>query len=155
MIIDFALLGIFLGSVGSALVLGWRKIPLLLQVPQRLIEESFVTRPSRLKKYTEPVLIFFREARYRDFYYAGLIKTLHRLRLWLLRLERVTFRALEAVRGRSRRLSEAEEKYWSELRQWRQGTKQNGNSIPHEVLTASAPNVIDLKRSSKKDETPT
>lgn len=140
---------VFLAAMSyAALVIG-RKIPLLLQVPQQLIEESFVTRPSRLKKYFDPVVIFFREERYRDLYYAVLIWVLHRLRVWLLRLERLTFRALEAVQARNRRLSETEEKYWSELKQWKQGAKQDGASTPHEVFRQSSNEVIDLKRLRK------
>ena len=140
---------IFLAAMSYAMLIIGRKIPLLLQMPQQLIEESFVTRPSRLRKYFSPVAIFFREERYRDLYYAALIWSLHRLRVWLLRLERLTFRALEAVQMRNRRLSETEEKYWSELKQWKQGAKRGGSSIPREVLHADAPDVINLRRPPK------
>ena len=139
MMIDLVLLAIFLAAAGVAVAAVGRKIPVLFQVPHQLIEESFVTRPSRVAASLAPAIAFVRERRYRDLYISALVRVLHGLRLWLLRLERITYRTLEALQERTRNLSEAEERYWSELKQWKHETKQNGNHIPEAVLTEAAP----------------
>ena len=139
MTVDLILLGIFAVTSTSASLLVWRKIPLLLQVPPKLIDESFVTRPSRVKKYGEPMVVFFRERRYRDLYYALLVWLLHRIRLWLLRLERLAFRLLESLQARGKRLSETEARYWGELKVWKQEVRQNGPVMPKSVLASEPP----------------
>lgn len=142
MFIDLSLLSAFLVAslyVGVAVL---RRIPLLLQVPHQLIEESFVTRPSRIKIYLEPITQFFREHRYRDLYYAGLVWLLHRLRLWLLRLERVTFRLLESLQARERELTATEERFWGELKQWKVEARQNGNHLPRAVFNPEPPPAV-------------
>lgn len=137
--IDVIFLAIFLGTASYAILTVWRKIPLLTQVPQRLIDESFVTRPSHLKQYFEPLLYFFRERRYRDFYYSALIKALHWTRLRLLRLERRIFTALEALQARNPRLADNEKQYWNGLKQWKQDVRENGNHIPRAVFHPETP----------------
>lgn len=140
MMIDLLFLGIFLTSVSCAILLIWKKIPLLLSVPQQLIEESFVTRPSYLKTYLGRVMEFFRSGRHRELYYAGLVRMLHWVRLWLLRLERMVFRMLEALQERSRELTATKERYWSELKTWKHEGKLNGkNSLPDAVLNSEPP----------------
>ena len=147
MIADLALAVLVLAAASYAVLMIWRKIPLLLQVPQQLIEESFVTRPSHIRTYTQPVIEFFLKRRYRELYYAGLIRMLHRVRLWLLRLERIVYRTLSALQERDQEISRAEERYWSELKQWKQEARENGNHIPHEVITESAPAELTSKSS--------
>lgn len=146
---DFVILALFLATAGFAAVTVWRKLPLLLQVPQQLIEESFVTRPSRLRTYVRPVFEFFREKRYRELYYAGLVRTLHWVRLSLLRLERIVFRMLQALQERDREISQTEERYWSELKQWKHETYENGGHIPEEVVAEPAPAELTSKGSPK------
>lgn len=144
---------IFLGAAGVACATVWRKIPLLLQVPPQLIEESFVTRPSRLTRFLEPVEAFFHERRYRELYYLFLVRFLHRVRLWLLRLERGTFRMSEALQARGRRWEETE-RYWSELKLWKRAAKQNGASLPPDVLEPQSPPAIESKGSPSDSGTP-
>ncbi|MDP3727174.1 MAG: hypothetical protein Q8R35_00885, partial [bacterium] len=124
---EIVLFAVFLGAGSYTFLMVWRKIPLLLQVPQQLIEESFVTRPSTLKRYTEPVIVFFRDGRHKELYYATLVRVLHWVRLTLLRLERVVFHMLESLHQRSERLTATEEHYWSELKTWKHEGKKNGN----------------------------
>lgn len=151
MVIDVALLAVFLGTGGYAVLMVWRKVPLLLQVPQQLIEESFVTRPSTLKRYTEPVIAFFRDDHHKELYYATLVYVLHWVRLTLLRLERVVFRMLESLHQRSERVGATEEHYWSELKTWKHEAKLNGNShIPEAVLTEAAPVELTSEGSSEE-----
>lgn len=138
MVIDLAFLAVFLSTGGYAVLMVWRKIPLLLQVPQQLIEESFITRPPRLKRYLEPAVKFYRGGRYRELYFAGLVRVLRWVRLTLLRLERAVFWMLESIHERSQRLTETEERYWTELKQWKHEARENGNHIPEEVFTESA-----------------
>lgn len=137
--IDLILLVIFLGTASYAILTVWRKIPLLTQVSQRLIDESFVTRPSHLKQYLEPLLYFFRQKRYRDFYYLALVKALHWARLRLLRLERRIFVALEALQARNSRLADNEKQYWNGLKQWKRDVLENGNHIPHAIFNPEPP----------------
>lgn len=144
--IDFILLAMFLGTGGYAIAVVWRKIPLLLAVPQPLIRESFVTRPSRVRRYAEAALEFWYSRRYRELIYALLLKWLARLRIWLLRLERLTFRAMEAVAARRHgNGGNGNGQYWSELKQWKQEARENGNSLPHDVLNPPPPPPLDRK----------
>lgn len=137
--VEAVLFAVFLGAAGTVLHIVGRKIPLLLQVPGQLIEESFVTRPSYLRRRMSEGVAFFREERHRELYFAVLVRLLHGVRLWLLRLERIVFRMLEALQTRDRDLSLAEERYWSELKQWKQEARVNGNPIPEKLLDHSAP----------------
>lgn len=151
MVMDLLSLAIFLGSGSYALLMVWRKIPLLLQVPQQLIKESFVTRPSTIRRYTEPAVSFFREGHHRELYYALLVRLLHWVRLTLLRLERIVFRALESLHERSVELTATEERYWSELKTWKHEARANGNGrIPEAVLTEAAP--VELTATSESVE---
>lgn len=137
--IDLAILAIFLGACAGTFLMVWRKIPLLVQVPERLIEESFITRPPRLKLFLGPIVEFFRSERYREVYRTILVWALHRLRLWLLRFERLVSRMLEALRNEERLLSETEERYWSELKTWKQESRDNGADVPKAVLASEPP----------------
>ena len=141
--VEILIFGVFLGTGSYAFLMVRRKIPLLLQVPQQLIEESFVTRPSTVKRYTEPAVAFFRDGHHRELYFAVLVRALHSVRLTLLRLERIVFRMLESLHQRSERLSATEEQYWSELKTWKHEVRQNGNGhIPEAVLTEAAPSEL-------------
>lgn len=137
--IELVLLAIFLGSAGTAAAMAWRKVPILLQVPARLIEESFVTRPSWIRRYTGPVARFVRQKGWREVGYAVAVKTLTRMRLWLLRMERFVFRALESLEARSHNWPDVPAGYWSALKQWKQESKENGASIPHAVFNPEPP----------------
>ncbi len=153
--IELILVGILLLSGGYATRLVWRKVPLLLQIPPQLIEESFVTRPSYLKTYLGLVVEFFRSGRHRELYYAGLVRLLHGVRLWLLRCERMVFRMLEALQARGRELSATEERYWGELKTWKQDAKLNGgNSLPDTVLNPEPPPEVKAKEIRRNGNTP-
>lgn len=137
--IELALLAIFLGSAGTAAAMAWRKIPTLLQVPHRLIEESFVTRPSLIRRYANPVAHFIRRRGWREVGYAVAVKTLTRARLWLLRMERLVFRMLESLEARGRGLADDPAGYWGALKQWKEDSKENGASIPSAVFNPEPP----------------
>ena len=151
--IDLVILAIFLVASGSAFMMVWRKIPLLLQVPPQLIEESFATRPPRLKTYLQPALDFFRSGRYRGVYQTALVWMLHRIRLWLLRLERFVFRMLEALRREEKNLSETEERYWGELKQWKQESRESPTVLPDAVMKSEPPPPPSTKDSSQSSKT--
>lgn len=121
----------------------WRKLPLLPQVPAQLIQESFVTRPSRAKHYLDPIISFFADGQYRDAYYFLLIWLLGGLRLRLLRMERLVFKALDAVQSRNIKWREGDKGYLSELKEWKQENRGNGGSVPKAVFSPEAlPAVI-------------
>lgn len=134
--VELVLFTTFAVAVTLNAMIVWRKIPLLLQVPQQLIEESFVTRPSRLRRWFAPVAAFFREQRYRDLSYVFLVAVLRRLRLRLLRLERLTFRVLERLEARRESFVPPAGRYWTQLRTWKQETRENGRRTISERLPA-------------------
>lgn len=137
--IELVLLAIFFGSAGTAAAMAWRKIPTLLQVPHQLIEESFVTRPSLIRRYANPVAHFIRRRGWREVGYAVAVKALTRVRLWLLRMERLVFRALESLEARSHNWSDTTAGYWDTLKQWKRDSKDNGADIPHAVFNPEPP----------------
>ena len=139
MIIDLVTFTLFV-LVGTGMVfMVWRKIPLLLQLPEQLIEESFLTRPSRLKSSIAPIANFFGSARYRSVYRGVLVWVLYRVRLWLLRFERIVFRMIEALRNEETHLIDTGEHYFSGLKQWKQESRQEGAKLPDAVLTSEPP----------------
>jgi len=148
MIIDLVILAMFLSAAGALAYAVLEKLPFLLQVPSKLIEESFVTRPSRVKKVIDPALVFIHRRGWRDLYAAAAVRLLHALRLWLLRLERVTYRMLEAFEARERGLWRTEERYWSELKQWKHESNENGAVLPPVVLNPDPPPPVIPKESS-------
>lgn len=142
---DIIVLAVFIGASSYVASILWRKIPLLIQVPQRLIHESFITRPSRVKQYLDPLVAFFRNGKYREVYYSLLAGVLGGVRLWLLRMERSVFRMLEAVQTESRRWSKNDQSYWGELKQWKQDKRENGEALPESVLNPEAPPEVEEK----------
>lgn len=150
---DIIFFVIFLGAASAVAVMLWRKIPILLQVPEQLIEESFATRPSRIKHVLDPLTNFFRERGYRTFLHTAAMRSLTRVRLWLLRLERFVFRMIESLEARSRRWSELEGHYWSTLKEWKQDEKGNGNHIPDSVFNPEPPPSSSVKN-TPEDQPP-
>lgn len=145
---------VFFGASASAAAMIWRKIPLLAQVPNQLIQQSFVTRPSRLKQFIDPVAAFLRDGKYRDLYYIVSIKLLTVIRVWLLRLERRTFQALERMQNKSRQWSETKDGYLSELSQWKQEARDSGGAnIPKAVFHPEAPPDVATKKSRRRKVT--
>ena len=124
---ELFLIAIFIVTSGISLALVLRKIPLLLQIPPQLINESFVTRPNRLKEFSDAVIEFFRHAHYWDWYYRVLIWSLRRLRVSLLRLERTTYRFLERIETRGQSANGNNGRYWDELKGLRNSQRQSGN----------------------------
>src|SRR3989344_616077 len=122
--IEIALLLITAVSGGYAVLLVSRKVPLLLQVPQQLIEESFVTRPSRLKHALEAVVAFVREKRYYDAFSSVALAFLGWARLRLLRFERTVFHLASISEAWSHAKSGGQQRYWDELKKDRMGAEK-------------------------------
>lgn len=150
---DLILLAIFLSSAGVGILIVSRKVAFLLQLPEELINQSFVTRPSRVKTWTQPLIEFFREEEYKDFYYGLLLRLVRRSRIILLRLERVSFHLVQSLQNRTKELSQTEERYWQELKRWKRVMKRDGASLPDEVLNPEAP-VDRNTASSSQDNSP-
>jgi len=142
-ILDALLAAIFLAASGATALLVRRKISLLMQVPPHLIEASFTTRPSRIARSAGPVFEFFSRGRIRELYYAALVHSLHRLRLWLLRLERLVYRLLEGLQARTLKLSKTEERYWGTLKQWKHEPRPGGQGLPDAVFNPEPPPQAD------------
>lgn len=147
---ELALLIVFVGAAASAAAIIRRKIPLLLQVPERLIQESFVTRPSTIKRCLDPVAAFFIERKYKDVYYTAAIKLLGALRLWLLKTERLIFGILESVQNQNRRWAQSGKGYLGELKEWKQETRENGGNIPKAVFHPEGPPDIAPKKPRRR-----
>lgn len=137
--IDLALFAVFLSSVACGLWLVNRKVQLLLQLSDELINQSLAARPSRLKTWTRPVVEFFQDEEYKDLYYGFLLRMIRRSRILLLRLERVSFHLVQSLQARTKELSKTEERYWHELKSWKRVMKRDGASLPKEVLNPEAP----------------
>src|SRR3989344_9172556 len=134
MILDLSFFAVFVGSATAASMLVWRKIPLLLQVPHQLIEESFVTRPSRLKRWEEGVARFFREQRYYDFWYSGALGFLGMVRVRLLRMERSVFQLATILEVKSRDFSEERQRYWESLKGFKTETRPEPELVPETAV---------------------
>jgi len=144
MYLEFVLLGVTLASGGYAALLVWRKVPLLLQVPQQLIEQSFVTRPSRLKHTLEAAVAFIREERYYDVFYTVALALLGWARLRLLRLERAVFHFSSMLDARRHATGGDQQRYWDELKKDRREAENIVPNVSHEqaavtVIAATMP----------------
>lgn len=138
---DIILLATFLlAGVYSAAAIR-RKLPLLLQVPQQLIEESFITRPSRLRRQIAAAEWFFRSRSWKKTSRRLAVNVLTQFRLWLLRTERRTFQLLETLQNAERDRGMTNGQFLGELKQWRQEEKQNGTPLPETVLNPEAPPI--------------
>jgi hypothetical protein len=135
MIFDLALAVVFLGATAYLGFLIWRKLPLLTEIPDPMIEQSFITRPSRIGVWVSPVIEFFAQGRWKRVLYHAAITSLEWVQRSLLRMEQATSSAIVNVESRTRDFA-AGGKYWHELKQWKTGVEETGPSLP-EAVTAS------------------
>ena len=130
MMLDIIAGGIFLSTAAYLGWAFWRRLPLLIQVPDQLIEQSFVTRPSRLRGYAMPMIEFFSQGKWRETLLEVAASALAWIRKTLVRMERATSSAIATVESRSSELDT--EKYWSQLKEWKDVVKEKGADVPEE-----------------------
>ncbi|MDO8499991.1 MAG: hypothetical protein Q7S66_05070 [bacterium] len=113
--------GIFLLSLGGVFFIISQKVPLLLAVPEQLIHESFVTKPSRLKNIELWAKSLLEWERYEVAGMLFLEKTLRRTRILLLKGDALVSDWLARLQNRSKNAPPREARYWQELRTWKEG----------------------------------
>ena len=123
---DIILLSISITSFGGIIYLVSRKIPFLMAVQENIINESFVTKPSKIKVALEQVKGYFLEKKYEIPVLAFMEWFLRRIRVSFLKLEHLSFRFLKFVQERKRvlKIPKAKREYLESM-QNEQG--QNGN----------------------------
>jgi len=113
-----------LASLGSVVYLIVRKIPLLLLVPENLINESFLNRPSRLRVLARLFVQWYHERKHIHWFLHALESVLRRVRIVFLKLENISLRLVKRVQEKKEEhLSRKNEGYVSELARWK---KENG-----------------------------
>ena len=115
--------GVFLASLAGVFFMISKKVPLLLAAPEQLINESFVTRPSRLKDAELFIRALAEWERYEVALMLFLEKTLRRTHVLLLKGDALVSRWLARIQSRSRIAPPREAHYWQELRTWKEDKK--------------------------------
>ena len=121
--VELVSFGIFLASLAGVFFMISRKVPLMLAVPEQLINESFVTRPSRLKDAERFIRALAKWERYEVALMLFLEKTLRRTHILLLKGDALVSGWLMRIQNRSRTASPREAHYWQELRTWKEDKK--------------------------------
>jgi|SRR3989344_3714486 len=122
---DIILLSISIASFGGIIYLVSRKIPFLMAVPENIINESFVTKPSKIKVALEQVKGYFLEKKYEIPVLAFIEWFLRRIRISFLKLEHFSFRFLKFVQERKRMLKipKAKREYLKSLEEDKNSTE--------------------------------
>lgn len=97
---DFILLIISIGSLGGIMYTISKKVPFLLAIPENIINESFVTKPSKIKLLFELVKDYIREKKYEWPLLTASEWLLRKIRIIFLKNEQRCFRLLRIVQGR-------------------------------------------------------
>ncbi|MBU6415226.1 hypothetical protein KGQ34_03245 [Patescibacteria group bacterium] len=124
MILIFISLFFVLASFGGMLYLAGRKIPLLRLVPEQLINESFLNRPSRLKTWGRMLVAWHHERKHIHWFLYALESLLRRVRIAFLKLENTSLRLMKKVQEKKEEHAlRTNEQHNSELNRWK---KENG-----------------------------
>lgn len=124
MILIFVSLFFVLASFGGMLYLAGRKIPILRLVPENLISESFLNRPSRLKTLGRMLVAWHHERKHIHWFLHALESALRRARIVFLKLENFSLQLVKKVQEKKEEhASRKDERYASELSRWK---KENG-----------------------------
>lgn len=132
--------GVFLASLAGVVFMISKKIPLLLAVPEQLMNESFTTRPSRFKNAELLTRTLLDWERYKVAAILFLEKTLRRIHVLLLKGDALVSKWLTQIQNRSRIASPRESRFWQELRTWKDDTKNP------EIPEVSQPLNVPAKR---------
>lgn len=120
-------------SLGGILYLVIRKIPLLLLVPENLIDESFLNRPSRIKTLARSLIQWYHERKHIHWFLHTSESVLRRVRIVFLKLENILLQLVKRVQEKKEEhLSRKNENYVSELARWK---KENGIGKPEQIAS--------------------
>ncbi len=120
-----------LASLGGMIYLVIRKVPLLLLVPENLINESFLNRPSRIKLWMRVFVQWYHERKHMHWMLHMLESVLRRTRIVFLKLENISLRLVKKVQEKKEvQVLRQNENYVSELTRWK---KENGISKSEQI----------------------
>lgn len=125
--IELITLTIFLASLSGIALIISRKVPRLMSLPERLIHESFVTKPSKFHVAAVSLSALIEWRRYEFLLVRFLEKTLRRIRVWILKSDAFVSKILALLQERGRKDTLQREKYWQTLRDLQ---KNNSESLP-------------------------
>ncbi|OHA06990.1 MAG: hypothetical protein A2934_03265 [Candidatus Sungbacteria bacterium RIFCSPLOWO2_01_FULL_47_10] len=113
---DIILLSISVLSFGGIAYIISRKVPFLLAVPENIINESFVVRPSKAKVYFERLKSYFIERKFEIPALSFFEWFFWKIRIIFLRCERISFLILKNVQRRKQflRVPRAQREYLEE-----------------------------------------
>ncbi|OGZ99435.1 MAG: hypothetical protein A3G49_01835 [Candidatus Sungbacteria bacterium RIFCSPLOWO2_12_FULL_41_11] len=123
---DIILLTTSIASFGGIIYLVSRKIPFLMAIPENIINESFVTKPSKIKVAIERIRGYFIEKKYEIPILAFVEWFLRRIRVSFLKFEHLSFRFLKFIQERKRilKIPKAKREYLESLKN---GQTENKN----------------------------
>ena len=100
-------------------------MPFLMAIPENIINESFVTKPSKIKVALEQLKGYFLEKKYEIPVLAFMEWFLRRIRISFLKLEHFSFRFLKFVQERKRMLKipKAKREYLKSLEEDKNSTE--------------------------------
>ncbi|KKU50901.1 MAG: hypothetical protein UX72_C0030G0005 [Parcubacteria group bacterium GW2011_GWA2_47_10] len=101
---DIVLVSVSFLSLGGVVYMISRKIPFLLAIPESIIDESFVTKPSKLKVFLERIRTYVLGRDYEEPILAFAEWLLRKIRIALLRFEHRSFAVLKFIQERRRHL---------------------------------------------------
>ncbi len=97
---DIALVSTSFLSLAGIVYMVSRKVPFLLAIPENIIDESFVTKPSKLKVLVERVREYVAGRKYEEPFLLFVGWWLWKIRIVLLRLEHKSFALLKRIQER-------------------------------------------------------
>ncbi|MBI2640098.1 MAG: hypothetical protein HYW90_04420 [Candidatus Sungbacteria bacterium] len=124
--IDLILLLIFLASVSFLSVLVSQKMPVLTALPEKVLDESFFHRPSRISIFLTAIRPWLEWGWYENAGLSGAEKFLRRVRIWILKSDALVSRLLSRVQERGKVLAETDENKLYLLRDLKDWKKSNG-----------------------------
>lgn len=93
-----------------------QKVPFLLSVPEQLIHESFVTRPSKIKRAEAYLRSLLHWERYEPGFIRFLEKMLRRIRVLILKSDSFVSGLLAGLQKKEEAEATRSPQYWAELR---------------------------------------
>jgi len=139
--VDLILLLIFLASSAMLAVFISQKVPALISVSDKILDESFLRRPPRITVFADAIRSFFEWRQYENIIISGSEKVLRRIRILIIKGDALVSRLLVRLQDRGKALAAEDKQYLlRDLKDWK---KSNG--------TTEVPNILPRPVSSKED----
>ncbi|MDO8600026.1 MAG: hypothetical protein Q7R73_00190 [bacterium] len=134
--VELIFLAIFLISLSGMVFLVWKKMPLLRTVPDQLIEESFVTRPSYVDNFLSRVKARYQERYHHYLVFSFLERLIVALRDIIAYAEQGLFWLLRHVQDRQNGNGSSKRvRYLNRLHAWK---KKNRNGLKQDEEDSSS-----------------